>query len=195
MAVRACSTAHRVGERLGRIVTLQHCGFQPSGGFSHLKCADPARRAFSLCPVRLQRRATWPSALIRLTPGENIASTSCSRMACQASCARDAQNRWDRLGTSGGRWHPVNPLQMIRHGDNPFSRPIDRQRRFREPIIPVVNARFCLTAASSPCFLAKSPPIGDAQIFCGPARPYAAVLLTMIKIVLTVAISFASPSP
>jgi hypothetical protein len=44
-------------------------------------------------------------------------------------------------------------LQMIRHGDNLNLSP----RRsgsgiFREPIIPVVNATFGLTAASSPCF-------------------------------------------
>src|SRR3979409_2704722 len=76
-----------------------------------------------------------------------------------------------------------------------ISSPPIRQRSFRQPTTEIVKGTFCVAAASSPCFWRKVAPIGEPEReFCETIRPYSAVLLTMIKIVLIAAISFASPS-
>jgi hypothetical protein len=70
-----------------------------------------------------------------------------------------------------------------------------RVRRFGQPIMEVVNGTFEASAASSPCFWLWVASIARRKSeFCGLVRTYGAVLLTMIKIVLIGAISFASPS-
>jgi hypothetical protein len=85
---------------------------------------------------------------------------------------------------------------MKRHGSNLNSSARRfRQRSFRQPIMEVVNETFCVPAASSPLFWRKIAAIGPGLLeFSGLRRPYSAALLTMIKIVLIAAISFASLS-
>jgi hypothetical protein len=84
---------------------------------------------------------------------------------------------------------------MKRHDDNPNLLAADPAAKFSSANHGMVNGRFCVTAASSPCFWRKIAPIrAPEREFCGTVRPYGAVLLTMIKIVLIAAISFASPS-
>ena len=147
MAVRACCDGIiELGERLDRIVAVPHCGFQPSGGIGHSKCADRARRDLSAyAPARLHRRASVARAPIRLTAwAANIASTSCSRTGIAKRHAPEMLEI-DRtvIGSERRRWHPVNPLQMIRHGDNHnLSAPSIRQRGSRQPIMEVVNGTF-----------------------------------------------------
>jgi hypothetical protein len=34
------------------------------------------------------------------------------------------------IGSERRRWHPVNPFQMKRHGDNPNPAPFDPRARF-----------------------------------------------------------------
>ncbi len=100
------------------------------------------------------------------------------------------------IGSERRRWHPVNPFQMKRHGDNPdLPAPSIRQRSFRQPITEMVNGTFWPPAAGLPCFWQRVAAIGGPdKKFCGFVRPYRAVLLTMIKNALIAAISFASPS-
>jgi hypothetical protein len=58
-----------------------------------------------------------------------------------------------------------------------------------------VNGTFGVAAASSPCFGQKVGSINQqAREIRGLVRPYGSALLTMIKIVLIAAISFARPS-
>ncbi len=61
------------------------------------------------------------------------------------------------IGSERRRWHPVNPFQMKRHGDNPRSsrRPI-RRRSFGQPITEMVNGTFCVICRKFALFLAKS---------------------------------------
>jgi hypothetical protein len=88
------------------------------------------------------------------------------------------------------------------HGDNPNLAPFDPgatfpipERRFGQPITEVVNGTFGVPAASSPRFWRGFAPIGRrTREFAELVRAYGVVLLTMIKIVLIAAISFASPS-
>jgi hypothetical protein len=59
----------------------------------------------------------------------------------------------------------------------------------------MVNGTFRVPAASLPCFWQKVAAIDPVvREFRSFAEPYGATLLTMIKIVLIVTISFASPS-
>jgi hypothetical protein len=85
---------------------------------------------------------------------------------------------------------------MKRHGDNPTVPALDDPAaKFGQPITGMVNGTFCLSAASLPCFLQKVASIPEPKRkIRGLVRPYRVALLTMIKIVLIAAISFAPPS-
>jgi hypothetical protein len=80
---------------------------------------------------------------------------------------------------------------------NPADNPVPSARRFRrssfrQPITELVNETFCAFAASLPLFRRKAAAIPHSKPeFLTPRGPYGAALLTMIKIVLIAAISFA----
>src|SRR5579859_767684 len=101
------------------------------------------------------------------------------------------------IGSKWRRWHPVDPVQMKRHGDDPkSSSPEGKATAKQSPAnMEKVNGRFGAIAASSPCFRPTVASISQClQEFRGLVRPYVTALLTMIKIVLIATISFASPS-
>jgi hypothetical protein len=71
----------------------------------------------------------------------------------------------------------------------------DPTAKCRHPIMEKVNGTFGVPAAKSPCFRQRVGSINQhAQEVRGLVRPYGTALLTMIKIVLIAAISFAPPS-
>src|SRR3981189_1585833 len=99
------------------------------------------------------------------------------------------------IGNERRRWHPVNPFQMKRHGLSQILRPAAP--------VPTVFASQSRKGLTEPfaCLprvglvFGKKPPrlAGPEREVPGTRKPYGALLLTMIKIVLIAAISFASP--
>jgi hypothetical protein len=104
---------------------------------------------------------------------------------------------WTVIGSKWRRWHPVNPVEMKRHGDNPKSSPPERSdgEDFDSQSRKRLTKRSVDIIASSPCFRQSVASINPhARENPNLVRPYGVALLTMIKIVLIGAISFASPS-
>jgi hypothetical protein len=74
-------------------------------------------------------------------------------------------------------------------------RPSIPERRFGQPIMEAVNGTFGVPRRKFAMFLARiCPNCRRAREFAGLVIPYGVLLLTMIKIVLIAAISFASSS-
>ena len=154
MAVRACATASSSSASAsGRIVTVPHCGFQTFGGIGHVKCADRARRAFQ----RMRQRAgIGGQDGQRADQADGLGREHRQHLALEAGIAkRHALEMLDIdrtvIGSERRRWHPVNPFQMKRHGDNPNSLPHRSDGGvLRQPNTPVVNGTFCLPNVSPP---------------------------------------------
>ena len=62
------------------------------------------------------------------------------------------------IGSERRRWHPVNPFQMKRHGGKSESSSAAPARRFRQPIMELVNGTFRAARRKFALFLAESCP-------------------------------------
>src|SRR5882672_10286147 len=62
------------------------------------------------------------------------------------------------IGSKRRRWHPVDPFQMMRHGDNPSHSPQSiRQRDFRQPTMEMVKGTLLRLPQVRLVFGEKSP--------------------------------------
>ena len=115
-----------LAERRGRIATAVDRRLETDGGIGNAKCADRARRALQAVCTSAGNTHAGQDAGSTDRPAEHAstsrsrpASPSVMRLRCSIS-----------IGPSSGderrRWHPVNPFQMKRHGDNQRFSPPNR---------------------------------------------------------------------